>query len=407
VKRTVTHYFCREPDPDYWISLYFVTSDSAGRFYFGFETIEVPAAEIERRCETGELSRLETPWQIETGQTLWLTSNRDIWLTKGDDPVEDVQRTLVEQGGVPDYLSKHELLGRRKVRVLYSVPDDRFVRGDAYTEFGDLVAARLAKQLGLKLVKETSSLAKWNMFADLIKRDAIDFTSLAYFLHPRRARDYAVVQFGSLDTYTLYFNAKSRSLKNWDNPLFNSNLTIGERIIEASKINTDLKFGLIPNTAAGEEVLVSLRESKGAFYFAHCCTAFNNEQELETWLSRNKTDGIAIVDHGFAEILDCSSKLHKNKRDVSFEHNKETTNIPFAKPLPVGFVCNREDERWIIEVRKATAGALQEFVFVGDNYSQMNEELRNSTNAHLLAPDELKEMFGISKSNTLRIRDAV
>jgi hypothetical protein len=407
MERLLTHYLRNEDDseddPDNWAPLYFLTKDPAGRFFFGFESIEIPAQEVERRLTVGEVARLDTSWPVTDAQELWKTPNADIWLTTAEvDPVEDPNRILVSRGFDPPFLSRHEIISRRKSpKTLLYIPDG-YLKSPTYASFSSAVAAQLAGQLNARVLPQPGILATWEALASLIDGGPVDFAGLAFYLHPNRALEYAVVQFATLETFTLYFDMESPSIGYATNPLLDDSLSVEERIIKGLKTNPKLEVGILERTAATLEIFRIFRDADLNWFAEHGLRLESDPKILKAWLVEEVAcPRVIVCDHNYTKVLDKAVEAINMYGRKNFEYNTIRTRLKFRRPLPVGFVYPRRDQRWECEIRTATASVVSEFLFAENKYQLLESELLSTLQVKLLSRDQLCRSLRIPMPDTI------
>jgi len=391
-ERSLAYYLAADDDPDNWVPLYFITTDENGRSYFGFESVELTDTDIQQRLNAGELVRFGAQWTITPTQELWKAPYGDVWLTTGSNPIEDPNRILVKKGDGPQFLSKHEIIFRRAERHLLYIPDE-YVDSPVYTKFAGAVAENVAKQLNVSVRPQKGIVARWDMLDSIIDEGAVDFTGLAYFLHPARASTDAVVQFATLDTFTLYFDADEDSISYDANPLLNPELSVHERILKGLDDNGKLEFGVLDRTAATLEMFRIFREQGLKWIGERGLKVESNVGTLKEWLTESPAHRVIICDHNFADELDLVGV--SRFKPLRSEHNSKITKLPFREPLPVGFVYPRRDQRWGHVLRSATATAVSKLMSSNGKYDTLRKELKKKLQATLLTKDELRASLGL------------
>jgi len=401
--RIVTHYLRGYHVDDCWVPLYFITQDANGKYYFGFEGVELPSQDVGRRLAAGELTELKIKWPIEDDQTLWKTPYGDVWLTSGSDPLEDTTRVLLEPGTLPNNVSKKEILFRRprsgtKPELIY-VPDN-FVQSDIYHRFVDGVAETLAELNGAVLVPQGGKVVEWDILASKLEGDTVDFCGLPYNLHESRARRFSVIPFGVQPTYTYYFSMHSRKRKGGF-ALFRSHLSPLTRLQTALNDNSDLQIGVFVDTTAAHEVLSLFRffprmaENDGL-------AIKPTVEELKRWIREDPDNRVIICDHSIAAKLDqVDRKTASMGETITWEHSTDRATVTYQRPLPVGFVYPRDDIRWGEDIRRAAQAAIQHLVSSPDDYDALQESLA-PLKVNLLTIEQLCQEYRIPPNEVRR-----
>jgi hypothetical protein len=400
LERTVTHYLLPDDDPENWVPLHFVTRDATNRYFFAFEDVPLSKRDIEVRESDGEIERI-IEWPIFEGQQLWKTPAGEIWLASTADPFDDFKRVLLKQAPLPEIVSKKEIIVKRCYKdgaspsnaFLIYVPDD-FVEGKIYSEFGDFVADQLATMNAAQILRSAGLISKWQVLSNILAEHTVDFCGMPFYLDPTRREQFAVVQFGQLETFTAYFEQRSRILAP-GTPLFQDKLETARRILESLNHTPGLRYGILQDTAASAEVLRIFRLTPA---LADRLFIGSNITEMRRWIDSqdSKTETrVIICDHSQAEELDqLKSHTATLREPRAFEHGTPRATMRFTCPLPVGFVYPRRDERWRDDIRIATAKAIEKIVLQNQNYEKLQEDL-SPLRIQLLPQQELVDSLSI------------
>lgn len=108
--REITHYFPRIPYEKGWIYMAFITRKD-GKYYIGFEEIEIPEQEsyIRNQLALRHIKGLPQPQIVSLDSNrhldkcLWLNPLGEVYIADQDDPIGDQGKTLVDKIQNPNY----------------------------------------------------------------------------------------------------------------------------------------------------------------------------------------------------------------------------------------------------------------------------------------------------------------
>jgi len=88
-ERWVTHYYRRTPSKTGWIHTNYITQGDIQLKYWALSGEVIPNDKITQDIENGSLQKLIRPVLIKQGQTVWIASDKSVWLANARNPTLD------------------------------------------------------------------------------------------------------------------------------------------------------------------------------------------------------------------------------------------------------------------------------------------------------------------------------
>jgi cellulose biosynthesis protein BcsQ len=307
--------------------------------------------------------------------------------------IKSIYKCLQDETKVENSDRSHSIKERiqnrgKSTKNTLKIANSKYITGRNFQSLINEIVDRLKKQNRSEDIETIpDENINWHMLGIQMREGVFDFCGEPFYLTKTRSHLVGVVQFGWLETFTLYLSRKSKIFKILEHNKKDIPKDLLERMKIVSNKVENLQIGTIGDYAASSEAYTILSQSQ--YFKGTTFVSKSNEIELWEWIAEKPENRMIICDHVIGEKFDSIQNEIKGKRELalkvkeqSYAFGEEILNYPFRERIPVGFLFPAEDIEWRREISRAFSQAL--FSFWKEEKDIWGDKSTNDTISHEL-----------------------
>lgn len=167
MKRKVTHFYRRSPNPKGWIQTMFITkeSGSSNKFY-ALSNDEIQERKFHDDIEVGSLCSLERYWDIASDETIWIAPDNAVYISNAAKPFDGRKELIWKERMLHPYDLVETVVDSKLASNKFS-PGDNILQ-QLYTEsYWKILIDILIKKIKKAVINEKSFKLIGYVFAEL------------------------------------------------------------------------------------------------------------------------------------------------------------------------------------------------------------------------------------------------